>query len=62
MRKAIFYLCTKLPSHVVLNIENIWYTHTCTCIYTGNALEPTQDTDTLYDSAAPIETHTLRVN
>ena len=24
--------------------------------------EPTQDTDTLYDSAAPIETHTLRVN
>ena len=24
--------------------------------------EPTQDTDTLYDSAAPIESHTLRVN
>ncbi|XP_021345462.1 F-box only protein 11-like [Mizuhopecten yessoensis] len=24
--------------------------------------EPTQDTDTLYDSAAPMETHTLRVN
>lgn len=24
--------------------------------------EPTQDTDTLYDSAAPIESHTLMVN
>ncbi|CAL1527772.1 unnamed protein product [Lymnaea stagnalis] len=24
--------------------------------------EPTQDTDTLYDSAAPMESHTLRVN
>ena len=24
--------------------------------------EPTQDTDTLYDSAAPLESHTLRVN
>lgn len=24
--------------------------------------EPTQDTDTLYDSAAPVETHTLLVN
>lgn len=24
--------------------------------------EPTQDTDTLYDSAAPMESHTLMVN
>lgn len=24
--------------------------------------EPTQDTDTLYDSAAPMESHTLLVN
>lgn len=67
-RNAICFNCTKHchAGHDVEFIRHDRFFCDCgagtlgqTCQLQG---EPTQDTDTLYDSAAPMESHTLLVN